>query len=80
VDVEDLDVDHEDDVPLRFHLLDKVIGPAMSRGIVHRFLDEDEDLLMAEEDEPRTFKQAQQHDCWRLAMLDEMTSIEANGT
>lgn len=80
MDVEDLDADHEDDVPLRFCLLDKIAGPATSRGLVHRFLDEDEDLLLAEEDEPRTFEQAQQHDCWRLAMLDEMTSIEANGT
>jgi hypothetical protein len=80
MDVEDLDADHEDDVPLQFHLLDKVIGSATSRGIVHRFLDEDKDLLLAEEDEPRTFEQVQQHDCWRLAMLDEMTSIEVNGT
>jgi hypothetical protein len=71
VDVEDLDADHEDDVPIRFRLLDKIAGPATSRGLVHRFVDEDEDLLLAEEDEPRTFEQAQRSNmtaggspCW----------------
>ena len=31
-------------------------------------------------DEPASYEQAMAHDCWREAMLDEMTSIEANNT
>ncbi|WVZ97328.1 hypothetical protein U9M48_042876 [Paspalum notatum var. saurae] len=47
---DDLDVEHDDDAPLRFRTIDNILGP---RG--------------------RT-------SLWRKAMLDEMTSIEANGT
>ena len=35
---------------------------------------------MASDTEPSTFVEAQKHECWRHAMLDEMTAIEANGT
>jgi hypothetical protein len=30
--------------------------------------------------EPASFQEAQTHECWRKAMLDEMTAIEANET
>jgi hypothetical protein len=39
-----------------------------------------EDLLMVNTEEPMLFQEAQAYDCWRKAMLDEMTAIEANGT
>ena len=47
-------------------------------GMVHG--DQDEDLLLANVDEPANFEQAMAHECWRKEMLDEMTSIEANDT
>jgi hypothetical protein len=31
-------------------------------------------------EEPTSFQEAQTHECWRKAMLDEMTTIEPNGT
>jgi hypothetical protein len=73
----DLDADH-DDAPLRFRRLDNVLGPTSPPGLAQRELEEH--LLLASDTEPSTFAEAQQHECWRLAMLDEMTAIEANGT
>lgn len=73
-----LDADHDDGAPLRFHTLDNILGPAPVPGFACRELAEEAHLASAEE--PATFDQAQKHDCWRLAMLDEMTSIESNGT
>lgn len=35
---------------------------------------------MTSDAEPSCFDEAQKHECWRHAMLDEMTAIEANGT
>jgi hypothetical protein len=37
-----------------------------------------ENLLMVNTEEPMLFQEAQAYDCWRKAMLDEMTAIEAN--
>jgi hypothetical protein len=31
-------------------------------------------------DEPTTFADAESHDCWRQAMVEELSSIEENGT
>lgn len=73
----DLDADH-DDAPLRFRTIRDIIGPAAIPGLARRELGED--LLMVNTDEPTTFQEAQAHECWRKAMLDEMTAIEANGT
>jgi hypothetical protein len=39
-----------------------------------------EQLLLASESEPATFEEALKSEDWRLAMLDEITSIESNGT
>lgn len=74
----DLDAEHDDDAPLRFRTIDNILGPVPVPGLAHRDLDED--LLLVSADEPATFEQAQVHECWRKAMLEEMTSIEANGT
>ncbi|WVZ51167.1 hypothetical protein U9M48_002333 [Paspalum notatum var. saurae] len=75
---DDLDVEHDDDAPLRFRTIDNILGPVTPPGMAHR--DRGESLLVANADEPATFEQAHTHECWRKAMLDEMTSIEANGT
>jgi hypothetical protein len=36
--------------------------------------------LVVDTEEPTSFQEAQAHECWRKAMLDEMMAIEANGT
>ena len=63
----DLDADH-DDAPLRFRRLDNMLGPTSPPGLAQRELEEH--LLLASDTEPSTFAEAQQHECWRLAMLD----------
>jgi hypothetical protein len=42
--------------------------------------DQGDDLLVVNTKEPASFQEAQMYDCWRQAMLNEMTAIEANGT
>jgi hypothetical protein len=43
--------------------------------------DEDaEELHLAATDEPTSFREAEEHTCWRQAMSDEMASIVENGT
>ena len=75
---EDLDAEHEGDAPLRFCTIKNILCPAKTPGIAQR--DTEEDLLLANVDEPATFDQAMTHEYWRKAMLDEMTSLEANET
>jgi hypothetical protein len=36
--------------------------------------------LMVDTKEPMSFQEAHAHECWRQAMPDELTAIEANGT
>ncbi len=75
---EGLDAEHDDDAPLRFRTLDNIYGPSTPIGFVPR--NTVGELMLTSADEPATFDQAKEHECWRLAMLDEMTSIESNGT
>ncbi|WVZ71837.1 hypothetical protein U9M48_020372 [Paspalum notatum var. saurae] len=75
---EALDVDHDDDAPRRYRTLDNILGSAPNPGLARR--NQDEEVHMANIDEPGTFEEARAHECWRNAMLDEMTSIESNGT
>ena len=77
-DSEFLDADH-DDAPLRYRSIDAVLGPSEAPGRVERALAE-EHLMLASEAEPTTYDEAARLECWRHAMLDEMTAIEANGT
>lgn len=77
----DLDNDHDDDAPLRFRTLDKVLGPVQIPGLAERDFAVDEELLLASgDDEPSTFEEARGDARWRKAMLDEMASIEENKT
>jgi len=75
---EQLDADHDDEAPLRFRRVDNIIGQSTRPGIIDRNLEEH--LLLASDVEPTSFDEAQKHEHWRHAMLDEMTSIEASGT
>jgi hypothetical protein len=76
--LERVDADHGSSAPLRFRTIDNVVGSATLPGLARRELDED--LLLVSEVKPTTFEQVQEMESWREAMLDEMTSIEANGT
>jgi hypothetical protein len=73
---ENLDADHDEDVPLRCRNLSEIICP----GTPPRQEAKGVQLLMAAGEEPRSFKQAEQDSSWRRAMLDEINSIEENHT
>ena len=55
-----------------------MLGPSSTPGLAQWELEEH--LLLASDVEPTSFAEAQGHECWRHAMLDEMMVIEANGT
>jgi hypothetical protein len=67
-----LDADH-DDALVRYRSIRDIMED-MESG------EQGEDLLMVNTEEPMLFQEAQAYDCWRKAMLDEMTPIEANDT
>jgi hypothetical protein len=73
----DLDDDH-DEAPLRFRTVDNVLGPASPPGQAERELTEE--LLAVIGDEPATAEEAKGVKEWRMAMLEEMASIEENKT
>jgi transposase InsO family protein len=75
---EDLDADHDSDVPLWVHNIDNILGLASPRGLARRVLDQE--LHAVSSDEPSSFEVAEQDPCWRKAMLEEMQSIEDNQT
>lgn len=73
-----LDADH-DDAPLRFRALDNVLGPTTPPGFANREIHVA--ALLAEiGEEPGSFAEAEQQECWRRAMIEEMQSIEENST
>ncbi|WVZ61751.1 LOW QUALITY PROTEIN: hypothetical protein U9M48_011574 [Paspalum notatum var. saurae] len=74
----DLDHDHEDDVPLRFRTVDDLVGPGPAQGLANSVLNQE--LLVAIGDEPASVEEAKASKEWRMAMLEEMASIEENKT
>ena len=76
-----LDADH-DDAPLRLRAMHDIIGPGTPPGLAERELQEvpEEVLMMVIGDEPVTVEAAKQEKEWRVAMLEEMVSIEQNKT
>jgi hypothetical protein len=74
----DLDADHDGEMPLRFHTLQNIdlVGPALR--LIQQELKAD--LLVVNIEELASFQEAQAHECWRRAILEEMTVIEANTT
>jgi transposase InsO family protein len=70
--------DDNDDVLPRFRTINSVLGPASSPGLAPRHLEAELFLQIGEE--PATFAEAEQHEPWRKAMLEEMSSIESNDT
>jgi hypothetical protein len=76
VDDENLDVDHNDDAPLRFHSMsDILVTPGFAPCALVA-----EELHVVSSDEPASFTEAEHNPSWRKAMMEEMDSIEENDT
>jgi hypothetical protein len=55
-----------------------ILRPVQPQGLARCVLEQE--LNVVSSDEPNTFDEAEQDPCWRGAMLEEMQSIEENGT
>jgi hypothetical protein len=76
VDDENLDADHDDDAPLRFRSMSDIL---VTPGFAPRALVAEE-LHVVSSDEPASFTEAEHNSSWRKVMMEEMDSIEENGT
>jgi hypothetical protein len=76
VDDENLDADHNDDAPLRFHNMSDILT---TLGFTPHALVAEE-LHVVSSDEPTSFAKAKHNPSWKKAMMVEMNSIEENGT
>jgi hypothetical protein len=76
IDDENLDADHDDDVPLRFCSMSNIImTPRFAPCALVA-----EELHVVSFDEPAYFIEVEHSPSCRKAMMDEMDSIEENGT
>jgi hypothetical protein len=73
----DLDADH-DDASRRFRTLQNILGPGSPPSLTDQGITEE--LLAAINEEPCSVDEALRIEEWRLAMLEEMTSIKENQT
>jgi hypothetical protein len=76
VDDENLDTDHDDDAPLRFRSMSDIL---VTPGFTPHALVAEE-LHVVSSDEPASFTEAEHNPRWRKVMMEEMDSIEENGT
>jgi hypothetical protein len=76
VDDENLDADHDNDAPLCFCSMSGIL---VTPGFAPRALVAEE-LHVVSSDEPASFVEAEHNPSWRKAMMEEMDSIEENGT
>jgi hypothetical protein len=75
---DDLDAEHDNNVPLWFHTVNNILGGASVPGLAHRGYDDV--LNLASVDEPASFREAEQEESWREAMRAEIKAIEENCT
>jgi hypothetical protein len=73
-----LDADHEEDTPLRFRALHTIIGQGTLPRPADRTVEDELHFISAEE--PSSFRKAEQQECWRKEMEEEMQSIVDNHT
>jgi hypothetical protein len=76
VDDENLDANHDDDAQLRFRSMSdilKTLGFAPRALVV-------EELHVVSSDEPTSFTEAEHNLSWKKVMMEEIVSIEENGT
>jgi hypothetical protein len=76
VDDENLDVDHDDDAPLCFRSMSDIL---VTPGFVPHALVAEE-LHVVSSDEPASFAEVEHNPSWRKTMMEEMDTIEENGT
>jgi hypothetical protein len=76
VDDENLNADHDDDALLRFHGMSDILT---TLGFATHALVAEE-LHVVSSDKPASFGEAEHSLSWRKAMMEEMDSIEENGT
>jgi hypothetical protein len=76
IDDENLDADHGDDAPLHFRSMSDIL--TMLGFMPHALLAEE--LHMVSSDELASFIEAKHNPSWRKAMMEEMDSIDENGT
>jgi hypothetical protein len=78
-DSDNLDADHDEDVPLRYRTMDDILGPAIPCGPAPRNLVQGV-LMLQTSEEPDTFTEAHEEQAWHDAMAKEIKSIEDNNT
>jgi hypothetical protein len=78
-DVSDIVDDDYDDEPLRFRVVDNIIGHGTPPERAECILD-DQVLHLGCAEEPMTFREAERDHRWRKAMTEEMNSIVENKT
>jgi hypothetical protein len=76
---ENLDVDHDEDAPLRYRGLSEIIGSVSTPGIAMRHLG-NQRLLIASVEEPISLAEVEQDPSRCKAMEEELKSITDNGT
>ena len=76
------DADDSVGAPHRFRRMGDLLGEAAAtpQQPEDEDADDDEVLHLMAGEEPTTFAEAEQEDCWRHAMLDELASINDNAT
>ena len=73
-----MDTDNDDDVEPRYRTIDNNLGVASPHSLVARQVAAE--LHLQIEEEPATFAEAEKHESWHHAMIEEMDSIESNRT
>jgi hypothetical protein len=74
-----LDVEHDEDAPLRFRKLDNILGSLLPTRFVPRALLMEE-LHAVSSNEPASFAEVERSPSWRKAMMEETEAIEDNQT
>jgi hypothetical protein len=77
-DEEHIDAYHDGE-PLRYRMIENLLGDQPVPGMVPHDL-ETQLHLSCDDDEPRSFTEAERHAAWRAAMQSEMDAVEKNHT
>jgi hypothetical protein len=76
IDDENLDADHDDDTPLHFRSMSNILTTPGFTPCAQVA----EELHVVSSDELASFTEAEHNPSWRKAMMEEIDSIEENGT
>jgi hypothetical protein len=76
---DELDANHDDDVPLRFRTVDDIVEPPSPSGYAVCYLG-NEHLFAVSAEEPASLADAERQPCWWKPIEEELQSIEENQT